>query len=317
VTCDYYATRVAKHLLADQDIFVGYAGQSLAALKRAKELGAVTVVERHSAHIDVQMKLLAEEHERYGVPFATQDAALRDRELEEYAAADFISVPSEFVRRSFIDKGFAASRILKTPLGANLSRFTPGPKQDAAFRVLYCGSMSLQKGVPYLIQAFQELGLPHSELVLVGDIEPGIRRFLQWSGTAGIRLTGRLQGEEYVRHFRQSDVFVLPSIQDGFGMVVPEAMACGLPVIATENSCGPDVIREGKEGFVIPIRNVEKLKEKITWLYEHSRERAEMGLNALARVKGAFTWDVYGAAMVEQYQSILSARQLSAGTGRA
>ena len=93
-------------------------------------------------------------------------------------------------------------------------------------------------------------------------------------------------------------------------MVQAEAMACGLPVICSTNTGGEDIIRDGIDGFVVPVRDVEALKEKILYLYEHEEERREMGRNALERAKG-FTWDRYGERVVEAYKRILRLRRTS------
>jgi glycosyltransferase involved in cell wall biosynthesis len=86
-------------------------------------------------------------------------------------------------------------------------------------------------------------------------------------------------------------------------MVIPQAMACGLPVIHTTNTGGGDIVRDGIDGFCIPIRDVEAIKEKILFFYEHSEERDEMGGNALEQARGALSWDSYGTKMITAYQS--------------
>ncbi len=87
----------------------------------------------------------------------------------------------------------------------------------------------------------------------------------------------------------------MPSIQEGMAMVQLQAMACGLPLITTTNTGGDDLItRNGEEGFVIPIRDVEAIKEKILYLYENQDIAKEMGEKAKKKVENGFTWDDYG-----------------------
>ena len=88
-------------------------------------------------------------------------------------------------------------------------------------------------------------------------------------------------------------------------MVQPQAMACGLPVICTANTGGEDIVRDGKDGFVIPIRDVGKLKEKLTYLYENPDVCKQMGQSAKERVSAGFTWDDYGEKIIKEYKRIL------------
>jgi len=89
-------------------------------------------------------------------------------------------------------------------------------------------------------------------------------------------------------------------------MVQPQAMACGLPVIATTNTGAEDIIRDGKDGFVIPIRDVEKLKEKLIYLYENPEICRKIGESAKQRVSQGFTWDDYGDKIINIYENILT-----------
>jgi glycosyltransferase involved in cell wall biosynthesis len=300
-----YANWAAGELEQGQDIFVGWSGFSLPALQRAKRLGAVTVVERHSAHMALQQELMEEEYRRHGLVFSQTHASLRERELAEYAAADFISVPSLYVKRTFIEKGFAPERILHTPLAANTRDFFPVAKEDNVFRVVHCGAVSLRKGVQYLLQAFSELRLPGAELWLLGAVDHSMQNVLKKYASDAVVVHGPKPAAELKWYLSQCDIFALASIEDGFGMVVPQAMACGLPVVCTENTCADDIVREGQDGFIVPIRDVQKLKEKISWLYEHPEQRAEMAASARVRMTQAFGWNEYGEAMVAQYRKIL------------
>jgi len=89
-------------------------------------------------------------------------------------------------------------------------------------------------------------------------------------------------------------------------MVQPQARACGLPVICTTNTGGEDIVRDGKDGFVIPIRDVEKLKEKLVYLYENPEICWKMGESAKQRVSQGFTWDDYGDKIIKLYADILN-----------
>ena len=111
---------------------------------------------------------------------------------------------------------------------------------------------------------------------------------------------------ELYKHYSQGSVFAILSIEEGLALVQPQAMACGLPIICTTNTGGEDIIREGVDGFIIPIRDTEAMKEKISYFYEYPEECVKMGQSAKEYVTGKFTWDNYGKAMFEAYENILA-----------
>jgi len=110
---------------------------------------------------------------------------------------------------------------------------------------------------------------------------------------------------------------VLPSLADGFGMVVPQAMACGLPVIVTENVGAADIVTDGVDGYVVPIRDVAALKEKIRYLYEDPAARQRMSAAAVKKAGRHLSWDVYGDRLVSWLVGLLPVRASETGaTGR-
>ena len=303
LACEFFDGRARAHLTGC-DIFVGLSSFSLRTLRRAKSSGSVTVLERGSSHIRFQRDILRDEYERFGLPSPDAHPKIVEKELAEYDAADWISVPSSFARRTFIDQGVSGEKVVCIPYGVDLSAFRPVPKEDRVFRVIFCGAISVQKGVHYLLEAFSELKLPASELLLIGKCQPEMKPFLKrhegaynWIGTKPHR--------ELYRYYSQGSVFVMNSIQEGMAMVQLQAMACGLPLVCTTNSGGGDIIDEGREGFVIPIRDVEALKEKLLYLHENPAIANEMGKRAQAKVSRGFSWDDYGDRVMSHYTKML------------
>jgi len=295
---------VARNL-TEGEVLVGWAGGCLTSLQQAHRLGMKTVVERSSSHIQHQMAILAEEYDRWGLGFEPNSPQAIDRELQEYAQATAIAVPSQFVRQTFLERGFPPTKLLHLPFGVSLTQFHPLPKIDSTFRVMFCGNLSLQKGIPYLLQAFAELNLPGAELWLVGTVLPEIRPCLQKYDREGLRVMGKQPQGQLIRFYAQSSVFCLPSIQDGFGVVIPQAMACGLPVIHTPHTGGPDIVRDGIDGFCVPIRDVEALQAKILYLYENPSVLQEMSQNARQQAQNALSWERYGERAIAAYQNLL------------
>ena len=116
--------------------------------------------------------------------------------------------------------------------------------------------------MPYLFEAMATLGRTDVELCVIGALEAEMRPMMaKYDGT--FRYLGAVARGELHKHYSQASVLVLPSIQDGFGMVQAQAMACGVPVIATENTGAADLFNDGVEGFIVPIRDAGAIREKI------------------------------------------------------
>ncbi len=302
---DYLASRS----LVEADIVVGLSSSFLKTLRRAKKMGAVTIVERGSSHIVYQDRILNEEYEKFGAKVQPVPKKIIAKELKEYEEADYISVASSFVKRSFVEMGVSESKIIQIPYGVDLSMFKQIPKEDNVFRIMFGGGLCLRKGVHYLLEAYAGLNMPNSELLLIGPINDEIKPFLE-------KYEGKFRRMDYqplkklYRLYSQASVFVMPSIEEGLALVQPQAMACGLPLICSTNSGGEDLIRNGKDGFVIPIRNVEALRKKILYLYQNPEICRQMGQSAKERISSGFTWDDYENKMCAFYDKILRERKV-------
>lgn len=305
---DFFDWRVSRILPHDMDVFVGWASLSLRSLRRAKALGAKTIVERGSSHVQFQENILKEEYERAGLRYEGRPRHAIDRDLMEYAEADYISIPSSFVRRTFLTYGVPENKLIQVPYGVNLSGFKPMGKSDDVFRVIHCGALSLRKGVHYLLQAFHELKLPNTELWLVGALTAEIRPYLSRFGSPNVHHIGPFPQHELPRYYSQGSVFCLASVEEGLAMVQPQAMACGLPVICTTNTGGEDLVRDGVDGFVVPIRSIDALKEKLELLYANSQLTVCMGDAARQRALQKFSWGKYGATMLDRYLGVAGVR---------
>ena len=210
-------------------------------------------------------------------------------------------VLSNAAKQSLIQEGIPSDKIFINNCGVNLSQFVAIPKEDdGIFRVIYCGNTSLRKGVHYLLQAFTELRLKDAELLLIGSLPSSeFGKLIGKYRSGNIRFMGMVAQSELHKIYAQGSVFMLPSIADGFGMVVPQAMACGLPVIVTENVGAADIVTEGVDGFIVPIRDVNAIKKRILRLYEQPELRKAMGSAALTKAKSELSWDRYGDRLVK------------------
>lgn len=301
---DYHA---ALHLPRRPELVAAWSSYALHTLRRAKALGAKTVLEHGSSHIVYQDEILREEYDRVGMKcYDLAHPKIIDKELREYEEADFIDIPSQFVKETFLSQGVPEAKLLHVPYGVNLTNFYPVPKTDQTFRVIHCGNLSLRKGVHYLLQAFWELKLPGAELWLIGGLTDEIRPSLERFAAPAIKLLGTFPEIELHKYFSQGSVFCLASIEEGLAMVQPMAMACGLPMLITTNTGGSDIVRDGREGFIVPIRDVEALQEKLVYFYEHPEAARRMGEAARERVRTGLTWADHGEKMMAHFRRILA-----------
>jgi glycosyltransferase involved in cell wall biosynthesis len=295
---------LARRFVDGGDIFHTFNHFGLYSMRKAKRLGMKTIVERSAAHPVVHHQLLSEEYSRYGLRFPAANRLLIDKHLREYAEADAIMVPSAFVWRTMVEGGVPEEKLRRVHFGFAPERFKPMPeaKTDLTFRVLFVGSVSLQKGVQYLLEAFKQLNLPDAELVFVGGAYPDSKSFLpQYEGL--YKHIWFVSQEELAALYNTASVFVLPSLQDGFGMVVYEAAACGLPVIVTENVGA--AIRDGQDGFVVPIRDPDALADRLLRFYQDEALRRAMGDSARQYVQ-QFTWEAYHHELKAHYDDLCS-----------
>jgi glycosyltransferase involved in cell wall biosynthesis len=299
--------REVSRCIDSSDIFVGWSGFSLHTLRKAKEKGSLVIVERGSSHISYEQEILREEYGIFGLKFKGAHPKIVEKELKEYEEADYIEVPSTFVKKTFLQLGVKEGKIIQNPLGVNLHEFNrKAPKNDEVFRIIYAGNMSLRKGVHYLLQAFSELNLPNAQLWLIGRMSNEIEPFLKKYGNERVFCKGPYPQGELHKYYSQGSVFALMSIEEGFANVIVQAMASGLPVICTNNSGGEDIVREGVDGYLIPIRSVTLLKEHLNRLYESPGLLKDLSQNAQRRVASGFTWDNYGEQMIGKYEEVLN-----------
>ena len=297
--------RVAKNI-TPADLFVGWSSSSLNSIRKAKSLGMTTIVERGSSHILYQKEIVEEESAMFGSSIQAVHPAVIETELKEYEEADYISIPSQYVKNTYIKHGIAADKLIRIPYGVNLEEFYPVQKEDNTFRFIHCGRVELRKGVQYLLQAFTELNLPDAELWMVGPIDSEMDDIIKRYNSENIIYHGSKPQNELKWFYSQCNIFCLASIEEGLAMVQAQAMACGLPIITSEHTGGADLIVEGEHGFTVPIRDVEALKSKMQYTYDHQEQAKSMGDQAKDRMRELFTWKNYGSNIFDAYTDILN-----------
>lgn len=281
VLFDRWVATTATLELGPGDIFLGAASSSLAAGLAAQRRGATFVLDRACPDIRFQQSVLAEEAKQAGARFRRNSSWMIQRQVAEYEAADAILVPSEYSRRSFPES--LQHKIVVAPLMGRVepaSARTPRPKSQP-FTFGTVGGDPLRKGYLHLLRAWQLAALPNARLRIRCGVSFHPYQALD-------KLLQELQNVEMVGYqgdmsgfYNSCDAFVLPSVDEGFGMALMEALAHGLPSIATESCGAAELLEAARELLVVPPRDPAALAAALRQLYEDADARASLGANAL------------------------------------
>jgi alpha-maltose-1-phosphate synthase len=261
----------------------------------AKRLGKACVYDLPSCYYPAWETIQAELSRKYSdwMPSSGSPAAYEirlEQKRKEMELADLTLVASRYVEAT-VREFYPHKDIARTPYGVDVEFWTPAPtrKQSGPLRFIYAGHVSVRKGIALLIEAWSKAGLRDAELTLVGSwgLADGKLRSLP----AGIRWAPSCSSQALRDRYRESDVFVFPSYSDGFGLVLLEAMACGLPAIASEASIGPEIVSAGS-GFITAPGDLDRMVELLRWFDHHRDELPAMGSKARAEATRS-TWSNY------------------------
>lgn len=304
---DRFCQMVLQHHAFKGDAVYGLQGAALPLFRNAKLRGWQCLFEQFSAPAAILYQLYREEHDRWPdwevnasvSPLLQTQIASYERAT--WNKADRIFCASEFVRQGLISQGTAAAKIQVLPYGVDINRFSvPRQTWDGGrpLRLLFLGGVTVRKGVQYLYEALRLLNDLRLEARLVGrvSVSSGVQKKLMQV----CDLTGQVSWAEVHRHYQWADLFVFPSLCEGSAMVTYEALAAGLPVITTPNA--GSVIRDGVEGFLVPIRNATAIAEKINLLAQDAKTLTWMSQNARKRAHD-FSWDKYKRRLVNSIMS--------------
>ena len=306
---NYFDKTVSKLTnFEDIDILVGWSSFSENSFLKAKQFKCKKILERGSAHIVFQNDIIKEEYKKLNISKILISDQIISKELSEYEIADYIVVPSNFARKTFLERGFKEEKIISIPLGVDLKKFdiskdvVKKKDESSKFRIISTGRLSIRKGTHYLLEAFMSLNLKNSELLLVGDIDKDFKEiFNKFKHNKNIKYF-KSQPEENLKNFYNiSDIFVSCSLEDGFSMVQLQAMACGLPIITTYNTGASELIDDGQEGFVIAIKDLDLLKDRINILYNNKELRNDMSIKSYSKARSNLTWSQYGDKILKFY----------------
>lgn len=295
----WFGAWAARTVRPDADIVhvMSGAAEEILRLPRSAPGCPLRQVVRGSTHIRAQFGLLADEERRLGVPVEKPSPWMIAREEREYALADEIVVLSSFARRTFVEQGIDASRLAVMPLGLRTDIFTPGPGgleercrrilEGRPLNVLNVGTVSARKGVRDLVEIASSLR-ERMRFVAVADVTSDARAALAGANGA-LEIVGRVPEHDLIAKYRSADVFLFPTIEDGFAAVLGQALAAGLPVLATTNCSATDIVRDGVNGWVLPIRSPHSFVERLDWC-DRNRDQLARIVRGLAARPAPRTW---------------------------
>ncbi len=290
------------------DILMALSGGGLASGLSVQGSGGRYICDRGSTHLRYQMGLLAEEYDRVGIAFQPVHEQAIIREESEYEAADAITVPSRFALRSFVASGVDPAKLHVIPYGVDLRQFRATKPRDPTFRVLFVGQLGVRKGIGYLLKAFRSAAIPRARLIFVGPSGPETKTLLRNDTLDDIEFTGPLSRDQVAIQMSRASVMVLPSVEEGLAMVQGQALACGCPVIATTHTGAEDLFTDGREGFIVPVRDPDAIAEALIRLSQDRPLLDAMSAAARRRVEQIGGWDRYGGEVIALFHRLLDRR---------
>ncbi len=267
------------------DVVHSFSGVAEELLQTLKGSSSLTVLVRGSAHIRTQARILKEEEERTGILINEPSPWMIAREEREYALGDRVIVLSKFAFESFVNEKFPSEKLRLLPLGVQMEEFRPSREVvEARYRrildgqpllVLYVGAISFRKGMWDMLKIVQSVNKKRFQFTFVGTATAEIKK-----------ITGELRNkvvfvpkqpeQKLLKWYAEADLFIFPTIEDGFAQVLTQAQASALPILTTTNCAGSDLIRQGEIGWVLPIRQPEAFVNQLKWCDENRENIAEM-----------------------------------------
>ena len=227
------------------------------------------------------------------------------RLVAETGMASHWLAASSFTRSTLVENGIPHESIDVIPYGVDTTRFCPKTEparrlSGQPLKLLFVGSINQRKGIKYLLDAMRLLGGSNVELTVCGRVVDGLELFSSTGSRVHVRPS--VTFPELLEAYRTADLFVLPSVVEGFAQVLLEALACGLPILSTTHTAAPDLITSGVEGWVVEPRRPDLLAERIE---SAIRNRGMLGdMRQAARKKAEeFTWEAFRMKVVQSIQN--------------
>jgi glycosyltransferase involved in cell wall biosynthesis len=308
---DHIVAKRVEKLAGQVDIIHAWPVAALETLKAAARLGIPTVLERPNAHTRFAFETVKKEFDRLGVNLPPNDeyyyrGDVLEKEEAEYEAADYILCPSDFVVRTFVDQGISRSKLLRHTFGFDQSVFYPSGEPEntkSGLRMLFVGVCAVRKGLHFALEAWLKSPASRTGTFLIAGefLTAYSTRLSQMLSHPSVKVLG--QRNDVPQLMRNSDILVLPSIEEGFGLVIAEAIGSGCVPLASE-AC-TEICRHMENGLVHPVGDVEALAQQITMLHEDRTLLGRLRTGCL-RTAHEFTWTAAGVRLLQVYREAVS-----------
>lgn len=268
------------------DVIHAFSGVALELFQSLKHGPSKTIKQltRGSVHIREQYQILRQEEKLSGRLIEKPSSWMIHREMLEYQMADHIVVLSTFAKQSFLRHGYSEDKLLTLKLGSDLGQFRPDEfvlnerirriLSGEPLRLFYAGTVSMQKGFRDLSAMAKQLK-NWCHLQIVGNVAPDAQMLVDEAGS-DIEFLPRVHESDLPSCYAANDIFLFPTLQDGYALVLDQALASCLPVLATSHCAAPDLVQQDQTGWVLPINRPDLFVERIRWCHENRQKVAEM-----------------------------------------
>jgi glycosyltransferase involved in cell wall biosynthesis len=260
--------RWVRAQLQPGDHIISSYGYTNASFRWIKQHEGKTFLDAGNSHPENFWEVLTEEHRRWNCPSPPISPYHYRRSCEILEHTDYILAPCEYVVESFLKRGFRREQLLPSIYAIDFTHFFPSSQprpQEKPLTIINTGSLSLRKGTPYLLEAFREVQRVHpkAKLLLSRIVEDSVLPILKRYQDLNIEWSEPLSHPQLAERLRSADLFVLPSLEEGFLLSAAEALACGVPVITTAHTFVKDVLVPDKNAEIVPIRSSQAVAEAI------------------------------------------------------
>jgi glycosyltransferase involved in cell wall biosynthesis len=315
-----FDTATASALRRDDTAVYCYEDSAQTTFERATDLGVKRIYELpilHYREMDRIFRVETARHPELKRFFETlrEPEWKLERKDRELMTADIIVVAAEFVRKSIERYLKPTAQIIVVPYGADVQtepRAWSAANNTGPLRLFYAGILGPRKGIHVLLEALA--GIPAAEyvLTLAGRWAPGYQEWLSKRYATKYTYIGQVRHSQVYANCKEAHLFVFPSLAEGYGLVILEAMACGVPVLTTQQTAGPEIITEGIDGWIVPAGEVEPLRARIAEIIEHRCVLPEMGV-AARKTAERQNWAKYRSELRAQITASLHRPRLNEG----
>jgi glycosyltransferase involved in cell wall biosynthesis len=315
---DFIVARRLEKLASQIDVVHAWPLGSLRTLQTAQRLGIATVLERPNAHTQFAYEVVQKECERIGVPLPpghehAYNSAVLEREKIEYDLADRLLCPSDFVVKTFLDRGFSAEKLVRHQYGFDPLQFYPGPSdgRGRTFTVLFAGVCAIRKGLHFALEAWLKSPARRDGKFLIAGsfIRDYAERLAPMLADPSVHVLGHRT--DIPQLMREADVLILPTLEEGCALVTCEARGCGC-VLLVSDAAGA-ICQDGINALIHAPGDVDTLSQQISSVYS-DRALLERLRSESLRTAREITWSAAGRRLHEIYRKVVADKAGSSAT---